>query len=204
MDHSIKTKQRFSKDQILKFLNQGNELHLRKVGSKFWSTLDFREKSGHMKHMLKDQVWSTLIPLGIEKIIQIESILFSGKWPFLRRKPKWIKIYEKNHNFWLAEITFVTYVMSQYDWLRVPSSMNFMIDTCTNDMHPSPAMIATWKKFSNVKIHKSIYGWYIVWTWVYHVLNTLRYTIYHFRMLPRRSICMERKWRVYSYQASSP
>lgn len=44
MDHSIKTKQRFSKDQILKFLNQGNELHLRKVGSKFWSTLDFREK----------------------------------------------------------------------------------------------------------------------------------------------------------------
>ena len=40
---------------------------------------------------------------------------------------------------------------------------------------------------------------YIVWTWVYHVLNTLRYTIYHFRMLPRRSICMERKWRVYPY-----
>ena len=65
-------------------------------GLKFWSTLDFREKSGHMKHMLKDQVWSTLIPLGIEKIIQIESILFSRKWPYLRWKPKWIKVYEKN------------------------------------------------------------------------------------------------------------
>ena len=64
-------------------------------GFKILIHFGFSRKNGHMKHILKDQVWSTLIHLGIEKIIQIESILFYGKWPYLRPKPKWIKVYEK-------------------------------------------------------------------------------------------------------------
>ena len=53
--------------------------------------------------------------------------------------------------------------MSQYDWLRVPSSVNFMIYTCTNDVYPSPAMIATWKnsqmwKYIKVYTGDILYG----------------------------------------------